>query len=324
MSRDIVSFPVLVTLALAACGGSSTPDAMRGNVLLHDDNNYKTTASLTVPVVETAPAMDLDICWTGVASDLQCHPVAVETDLNNLSLLRISHLSQQQVEDRLADGQLSQAQVAGYLEKNIKTTATCAKLSELSFFGTAIDVPSEYIESESFTYLLLMTTGTTPGTGARTMAFLKPTATSTNTHVDIGTGCGLLDFSADLASLTRLPVSAAGPWSLDWRDITRDGQGNPVPFEKIDGVTVGFYAGMTVADLQAHIFDIELIATTLWDLELTGGKTADLSLATDRATGAAFPGFASTDAGTWMLALTCSRCQTPAPVVLTILSPGGA
>ena len=74
MSRDIVSFPVLVTLALAACGGSSTPDVTRGNVLLHDDNNYQTTASLTVPVVETAPAMDLDICWTGVASDLQCHP----------------------------------------------------------------------------------------------------------------------------------------------------------------------------------------------------------------------------------------------------------
>jgi len=50
-----------------------------------------------------------------------------------------------EVEDRLADGQLSQAQVAGYLEKNIKTTATCAKLSELSFFGTAIDVSATFI-----------------------------------------------------------------------------------------------------------------------------------------------------------------------------------
>ena len=324
MSRDLVSFPALVTLALAACGGASTPDATRGNVLLHDENNYTTTASLTVPVVETATAMDLDICWAAVASDLQCHPVAVETDLNNLSLLRISHLSQQQVEDRLADGQLSQAQVAGYLEKHIDSTTTCAKLSELSFFGTAIDVPSEYVESESFTYLLLVSKGTTPGIGARTMAFLEPTATSTNTHVDIGTGCGLLDFSADLAALTRLPVPAAGPWTLDWRDITRDGQGNPAPFEKIDGVTIGFYAGMTVADLQAHIFDIQLRATTLWDLALTGGKTADLALATDRASGAAFPGFARAEAGTWMLALTCSRCQTPAPVVLTILTPGGA
>ena len=58
------------------------------------------------------------------------------------------------------------------------------------------------------------------------MTFLKPTSTSTNTQVDAPTGCGMLDFSADLASLTKLPVPAAGPWVLDWRDITRDGQGS--------------------------------------------------------------------------------------------------
>ena len=108
------------------------------------------------------------------------------------------------------------------------------------------------------------------------MIFLNPTAASTNTKIDAPTGCGMLDFSADLASLTKLPVPAAGPWILDWRDITRDGQGSDVPFEKIDGVTIGFYAGMTVADLQARIFDIELIATTLWDIKLAGGRTADL------------------------------------------------
>jgi hypothetical protein len=170
--------------------------------------------------------------------------------------------------------------------------------------------------------LLLFSKGTTPGLGARTMAFLKPTAASTNTKVDGVTGCGLLDFSADLASLTKLPVPAAGPWIVDWRDITKDGQGNEVPFEKIDGVTIGFYAGMTVADLESRIFDIELDATSLWDVKLMGGRTADLSTATDRATGAAFSGFTRADTGTWMLALTCSACQNPAPVLLTILDTG--
>ena len=96
----------------------------------------------------------------------------------------------------------------------------------------------------------------------------------------------MLDFSADLASLTKLPVPVAGPWILDWRDITRDGQGSTVPIQKIDGVTIGFYAGMTVADLQARIFDIELIATALWDVKLAGGRTADLAtaMASDRHT----------------------------------------
>ena len=152
------------------------------------------------------------------------------------------------------------------------------------------------------------------------MTFIKPTATSTNTQVDAPTGCGMLDFSADLASLTKLPVPVAGPWILDWRDVTRDGQGNPIPFEKIDGVTIGFYAGMTVADLQARIFDIELIATTLWDVKLTGGRTADLAPPRIGRPAPCSRG-SRADAGTWMLALTCSTCQNPAPVLLTILEP---
>jgi hypothetical protein len=323
MKPSRISTSVVIALALlAGCGSASPPDDARGNLLLRDENNYRTTASLAIPTVETAAATDLDICWTNVVSDLQCHPVSTQADLDNVSLLRISHLSQQEVADKLASGLLTQSQVAGYLEYHTDHSATCMKLSQLSFFGTPINVPQEYAESANFTYLLLFSKGTTPGLGARAMTFIKPTSTSTNTQVAAPTGCGMLDFSADLASLTKLPVPAAAPWVLDWRDITRDGQGNPVPFEKIDGVTIGFYAGMSVADLQAQIFDIEIVATTLWDLPLTAGRTADLALATDRASGAVFTGFDRSDAGVWMLALTCSRCQTPAPVVLTILDPG--
>jgi hypothetical protein len=308
---------------LSGCGSSaSKPDDPRGNILLQDANNYRTTASLDIPTVETAAATDLDICWGNIVDDLQCHAVAAMTDLDNVSLLRIAHLSQEQVAVMLANGQLSQSQVAGYLDFHTNDSTTCMKLSQLSFNGTLIDVPSKYAENADYTYLMLFATGTTPGQGARAMTFLKPTSASTNTKVEATTGCGLLDFSADLASLTHLPVPAAAPWVLDWRDITRDGQGHPEAVSKIDGVTIGFYAGKTVPDLQAQIFDIEMIATTLWDLKIAAGKTADLALAKDRASGAAFAGFDRPEAGIWMLALTCSKCQTPAPVVMTILAPG--
>jgi hypothetical protein len=317
------SFPFIAALScFAGCGGGGgKPGDARGNLLLRDANNYTTKAALSIPVVETASAMDLDICWTDVAKDLQCHPLSAAADLDNVALLRVSHLSKEQVQIRMAAGTLSQSDVAGYLDFQTDHSNTCVKLSQLSFFGTPIDVPSQYVESTDYTYLLLFTKGTTPGLGARSMVFLKPTASSINAKVDGVTGCGLLTFMADLSALTHLPVPAAGPWILDWRDITRDGQGNDAPFEKIDGVTIGFYAGMTAADLEARIFDIELIATGLWDVKLTGGKTADLSTATDRARGGAFPGFDRADSGTWLLALTCSRCQSPAPVLLTILEP---
>jgi hypothetical protein len=314
--------PVIAALAwLAGCGGSTMPSDPRGNLLLRDANNYKTTATLDIPIVETASATDLDICWSGVVDDLQCHPVSATADLDTVALLRISHLSKAQVAIRLAAGTLSQSDVAGYLDYKTDHSNTCMKLSQLTLFGSQTDVPSQYVESTDYTYLLLFTKGTTPGVGARTMLFLQPTAASTNTKVDGQTGCGLLTFMADLSSLTKLSVSVAGPWILDWRDITHDGQGNDAPFEKIDGVTIGFYAGMTAADLEARIFDIETIATGLWDVKLTGGRTADLATATDRASGAAFPGFDRADTGTWLLGLTCSRCQSPAPVLLTIVEP---
>ena len=316
-----IPFPVFVPFLLAGCGGAAMPMDPRGNLRLGDANNYSTRASLEIPIVETTPATDIDICWSDIVDDLQCHAVSATADLDNVALLRISHLTKEQVQIRLAAGTLSQSDVAGYLDFHTDHATTCAKLSQLSFFGTPIDVPSQYIESTDYTYLLLFTKGTTPGLGARTMTFLQPTASSTNTMVSGPTGCGLLTFMADLSSLTKLPVPTGGPWIVDWRDITRDGQGNDAPFEKIDGVTIGFYAGMTVADLEARIFDIEMIATELWDIPLTGGRTADLATATDRMTGAAFAGFDRPDAGTWLLGLTCSRCQSPAPVLLTILTP---
>jgi hypothetical protein len=78
---------------------------------------------------------------------------------------------------------------------------------------------------------------------------------------------------------------------------------------------------MTVSEIEEQIFDLEILATTLWELELEGGKTADLAQAQARDGSGAFRGFTRTD-GVWALGLMCSTCSNPAPVVLTILEPG--
>jgi hypothetical protein len=212
------------------------------------------------------------------------------------------------------------AEIDGYLEVKADHINTCAKLSQFSFFGTPIMVQSEYVESAIQTYMLLFAHGNQAGVGARSMTFIKPTATSTNVKVEGPSGCGLLEFSANLANATPLAIPAAPPWILDWRAITKDGQGGPVMFSSIDGVMLGFYQGMTVAQLQEKILDLELLATSIYDLKLTGGKTADLSKARERKTGAAFTGFQPSD-GVWVLGLMCSACQNPAPIVLTVLNP---
>ena len=84
---------------------------------------------------------------------------------------------------------------------------------------------------------------------------------------------------------------------------------------------VGYYQGMTAMDLQTGFKDIELTATKLYSANVAMGATdVDLVTAKDKDGGAAFPGFTMTD-GVWALAVRCSKCQIPAPIVMTILEP---
>ncbi len=314
-------FPAGLLALLGACGGPG--DGQSGVIRLEDANNYRSTASLSIPTAETAPATDLDICWTGATSDLLCHPVVPETDIDTVGLLRLRGLTEPQIAAQLVSGTLPQSRVDGYVQYFTDHLTTCMKLSQFSFFGTASDIASLYVESTVERYLLVLAQGIQPGVGSRTMTFLVPKVGSTTTRVDAPSGCHLLDFTPDLESLTRVPVSGGGPWTVDWGNVTTNGQGDSITYARVNRLLVGFYQGLTVADLEARFFDIELLATSLWELPITGGHTAELGQALERSSGAFFSGFTPTD-GVWMLALLCTTCQNPAPVVLTILAPPGA
>jgi hypothetical protein len=324
MNRAVGYGLIFATLLLTGCGSAEDDpkqSANDANIVLEDQHNYLSSSVLTIPTVETASGADLDICWSDIEADLQCHDVAAQADVDNVALLRFLHLSQEQVAARLAGGQLAQSEIDGYVEYNTDKQSTCTKLSTMSFFGTPVDINEEYFASDEHTFMLLFAKGTTPGVGARTMTFVEPTTNSMNTTVTAPNGCELLDFDADLSSLSPITVPLAGPWRLDWRNVTRDSQGNAIAFEAIDSALIGFYEGKSVSDLQANILDIELIATSLWEIQLTGGRTANLANAQQRETGELFSGFERDQSGTWLFALMCSTCQNPAPLVLSVLAP---
>jgi hypothetical protein len=292
------------------------------SIVLANKNNYRSTASLTLPTVETASGVDLDICWTSIATDMQCHPVSPQADIDNVAFIRLLHLTGTEAEAKLVSGGITQSQIDGYVEFRTENRTTCTKLSQFSFLGTKVDVLAEYQQSTDETYLLLFTHGVQRGVGARVMMFLRPLATSNNSKVDAPSGCGTLNFTADLTTPEKVQVPATGPWIADWHRVTVDGQGNEIIYATLDRLLLGYYQGMTVADIQAKFFDIEIMATSLWDLDLAGGYTADLSQAKDRKTGEPFAGFGQ-GAGIWLLALMCSTCSNPAPAILTVLDPSG-
>lgn len=316
---------------VSACSDTSPSESGESDAIaLIDANNYTTKSELSIPTVEVAADTDIGICWGDLASDLMCHEVEPTEHIDNVSMLRFLHLSEADVEARLTAGELSQSEVSGYLEYPPEGDELCTNLSSMSFLGTPIDLGQEFVEGDEHTYMLIFTTGTSPGVGARSMVFIKPTSESSNREVAAPNGCELLDFEADLKNAEPVRVPRSGPWEINWRSLQRDGGGNQVPFNQIDKLLLAFYEGRDVDYLEDNIFDIELLATSVWELPLDNQREARLADARlrDSATeddsaspGAAFEGFDEAAEGVWLLGLFCSKCQNPAPVLLSILLP---
>ena len=321
-------------LAYPACGGSGSapPPGPQGDVVLQDSNNYASQSTLNIPTVQTAPGADLTVCWDGIAKDIVCHDMVPATEIDNVSFLQIP-MSHAQVEAKLALGQLDENLVRIYrdfhVDHSLVPPTTCTKLSTLAL-GTKLDPAQDYLEAADKTYMLLFAHGTTPGAGARTMTFLEPTAASSNNLVAAPDGCSsqILSFQATLGAPIAIAARDSAKWVVDWSQISHDSFGNGFSFSKLDSVMVGFFAGKSVADLQAGFLDIELTATLRYEVAVpAGAKSVDLAgahLRTGAAPAAAsdplFPGFDRSD-GVWLVAVRCSRCQLPAPVVLSILQP---
>ena len=318
---------LLVAALLPACGGSSSPPSEwpKGNVVIKDANNYTSATTLTIPSVQAKAGADLMVCWDGIMKDLLCHSLVADTDdIDNVSFLQVP-LSKQIVQDKLAVGQLSENQVSIYREHRVAGTETCANLSTF-MFGSALNPATDFVEAtggKTLTYMLLFATGTTPGVGSRAMVFIDPSATATGMRVDAPDACAnhVLDFQATLGQPIAIPATDNTKWHVDWSQISKDSFGNAINFAKLDDVLVGFYQGMSAADLQTKFTDIELIATTLYDVAVpAGARDVDLATAKVRGGTDSFPGFTHTD-GVWALAVRCTTCQIPAPIVMTILQP---
>ena len=331
-----VAFALAGTVGLAACGSDSDDPAQpapseKDAISIVDANNYSTMAQFAIPTFDVAAGADLDICWGDLEQDLQCHSVDPATQVNNIGLLRFLNLSASDVEAKLASGELAQSEVTGYAEHPVEPGQTCVKLSDFAFVGgTPIDVPELFVESDTQVYMLVFTSGTSPGIGARTMAFLRPLEDATSVEVGAPQGCGILEFGADLSSLEPLAIPEQGPWKVRWHELERDGNGNRVEKPRLDRVLLAFYEGQTIADLEEHIFDIELNATKMWEAPLDNQREVDLAVTRERVvdeetgevrSGERFAGFETDEEGVWLLGLMCGKCQNPAPVLLTVVEP---
>jgi hypothetical protein len=287
-----------------------------GEIALGDENNYTFDGVLDGPTYPVAEKSDVRLDWSQLSKDLQCHDLDPAAEIDNLSLLVFPYLSQEEIEAGLSADNLEQSELGLYISYE-PGEETDALLTDFTFFGTDPEIVPLF-EADAGTWMLLLTTGTTIGVGARMIAFLEPAAGGPESASITG-GCDVLDYESNLSSLKPISVLADGPWQVDWSALTIDGRtGDELDLDSIDEVMIGRYPGLELSDLESQFLDIELIADGLWRLDPDDERSVDLSLAVDEE-GGSFPGF---DAGAaWVLALRCTTCSNPAPPFLTVLEP---
>lgn len=329
-------FAILLPLALAvpllpACSSSGGGSGPVGNVVIEDANNYTSVSTLTIPVLQTAPMADLTFTWDAITKDLLCHPsgTAAGVTIDNVAFLQMKGMTQDAIEHKLAVGTLSSNQVPEYSEQHTMG-ATSVMMSTFNNYDKAsFTLVTDYIPSTTAHYLALFTHGTVLGVGAQSMIFLEPTDGVATTTVAAPNPCpdGMANGANEIlhftATLSTMPVSipSAGPWKVDWSEVTKDNFGNPLDFSQttLDKVEVGFFQGKQPSDIEADFLNVEQDATHLYTYSVPKGQLY-VDLMSMPTSGGAFPGFASTD-GTWAVAALCTKCSVPAPIVFSVLKP---
>jgi hypothetical protein len=306
---------LLSAALLAACtdkGDTGEACAAEPDLVLADANNYRFQGTLDIQSTSTLAQADLLLDWSGATQDLQGHPMDPAVDVDSVTIVAFPNLSGAEIEENLADNSLLQAEVGAFATREV-TGTTSTPLSELKLGTNDINIET-YLEEGSASWLLLVSAGSTPGQGTLQIHLVEPLEAETNTDVIVTSTSTVLDFDVDLHSLTPVPTPPATPLTVDWSGVTTDGRGAELDVSDIDRVKVAWFSDTSFADLEPTFLDVEYDADRIWALELESGSSADLSLLTGDEP---FDGVSAD--GTWVLALQCSTCSNPAPLVFTQL-----
>lgn len=303
-------------------GGKELPQPEDATVHFNDVHNYSFEGVLNAPrlplvAYEEGVRTDMAIAWDALNADLQCHDLDPVADIDNASLMIFPYLSADEVEEGLAVDSLQQVDMGIYLSHEPGDT-TEVTLSQLTFFGTAANIQTEFVPDNG-TWLFLLSTGTGVGTGSRMMAFLEPTVGGP-ASTSVEDGCAILDYSVELETLTPLPVPLDGPWVVDWSGVNATGHGSPLIATRVTSVRLARFEGMSLPHLEDNFLDLEYLAADQWSVPHPGGRVDDLAGLINDNDGSAFTGFDTESV--WLLALMCESCPVPAPLALTVLAPG--
>jgi hypothetical protein len=304
----------------SGAGAGGTGGTGAGPIYLYDADNYRALISLSIPGVETASGVDLDVCWSNVVSDLDCGVVDPRTEIVAAGMMRFRSMSEPAIEEVLASSELRMTELDGFLSYLSDHTSTCTALSSFSNYGVPVDFAEEYAPNDDLKYVFLFLRRTISGVASVTMTFARPSASSMNRELHAQPGCDMRALAAEVAPPVRVPFD--GPWIVDFSNVTRDGQGYPFSPPDIDSATLWFFADSTLPDVEGLVSELDRRATDHYRFEFVETQSVSLSDFMTPAGDQPFPGFRRDQAGVWLFGLTCSYCLNPdIPHVLAVFEP---
>ena len=316
----------------AGPGRSSQCDAFdrndEGNLALEADaaNNYSFSSSLDIDVQPVAPGVDLTFDWSRVTRDFRGYEVQPEEDIDLVTLV-LWKLTEEELEARLNDDSLAQKDTVAFAVVYPEDGQTSAQLFD--FTGvTREPIEREQLlayfdpdlyDPDSHVFTVMVEEGTQLGRGTRTLQGMRLGSESDTTDVQIDDESTQLEFSVDLHSSKRTYVPAGeSDIDLDWGSMTVNAMGREFIPTNIQEVLVAHFSE-TPEELEGDKFlKLRTIADDLWSGPVLVGNSIVFSSLVNEA-GEAFEGI--DDAGTWLVALVCTRCRNPAPWYISILEP---
>jgi len=293
-------------------GGTDTAADAGGPVALTDASNYRYTIDLQIGEAPIAISDVATIDWSGFTEDLQGFEVDPGNDITTVSLVWFRDLTPEEVEEAVISGGITQSSVGLYATRMPEPGRTGIALAQLDLYGTPFKA-EEYMIVEGGAWLVRLATARNPEAMA---FFVTPTADGPGV-VSIGNDSSVLAFDPDLAALS--PVKLNADMTVDWTALTRDGRGAALDPLTLQELWIARYDGYDRAALEERFFELELLPTDTWRASAYGEDGLALGDAVNEA-GEAFTG--ATPDATWLMALRCLLCASPAPVYLTALDPG--
>ena len=318
----------------APAGKSTEPSCTSAptEFAIADDTNYVFTSTLEIEMSTLKDAADLRFDWTSITQDFFGRTIDPATDID-LVLISLweqtpaelnASLTRDTLERNAGEGAIMTYPDGSFTEANLLSFGVLGNpLPDESEIWSRFDTshPDFEYPQDQYTFLIMASTGTTIGRGARMLSMFNLDPSATQTELVLTNDSTTLDYAVSLTGAKPVSVpSGQASLTIEWGEMTVNALGNPYLPTQITEATVAHFATDSLVELEAQFLNLEEIADGWWSGEVTAGTSIDLGSLTD-ASGATFPGIDGN--GTWLVALFCTTgdCNNPAPWSITILEP---